>query len=421
MHDIAADKERLSYVAKNQAEHIITKINCVMSRTNTLKIMAIEHNSDTSWFDKLAEDLYVSVQHETGITLKNFAIAPNGVVSNVYPLNGNKVLVGFDFLDTRLMGNLEAKEAYEKNITILTNPFELVQGGVGLAGRSSVIIRKDGTETFWGLVTVTVDFDNFMDVIGLKNLHGMGVDYSLSYIDADGNARFMQGVRNLTGSKIKTTFDVRNLKWQLELKPAEGWFSVWNVALAMLIIMMLSCFAGIITFMVLRLQECNEVLLHLSLTDVMTGCYNRRAYEERIREISLNKQVKDLVYVSADVNGLKHANDTLGHAAGDELISGVALCLQRGFGLYGDVFRIGGDEFVALIHANEETLQEILKNVNSLVREWRGHAIDTLSLSIGCASHLEYPDSSVQELCKIADKKMYVAKKEFYQKKSSEA
>lgn len=418
-HDIASDKERFTYAARNQAEHIITKIDCVMSRTGTLKIMAQDHDSDTSWFDKVAEDLYTSVQRETGLTLKNFAIAPAGVVSNVYPLKGNQQLIGFDFLDTSLVGNIEAKEAYEKNATILTNPFRLIQGGTGIAGRSSVMLRNNGSETFWGLVTVTVDFDDLMNVIGLDHLHGMGVDYALSYIDADGNVQYMRGIRNLEGSKVKTTFRVRNLLWQLELKPADGWFSVWNVAMSMFLITILSFFAGIITFMMLRLQECNEILLNMSITDALTGCYNRRAYEERILELSSKKIHEDFVYVSADLNGLKHVNDTYGHSAGDELISGAKLCLQSGFGHYGDVFRIGGDEFVALIYAKEKSLPEILENVNSVIRNWKGRCIDSLSLSIGCASHQEYPDLTVQELCKIADKKMYAAKKEFYQKKNS--
>ncbi len=126
---MAADKERYDYIARNQAEHIITAIDCVMSRTNTLKTLVKEHNGDTSWFNNVAEDMYLSVQEETGVSLKNFAIAPDGIVSDIYPFVGNEAFMGFDFLDTSLEGNLEAKKAYEKGSTILTNPFNLVQGG----------------------------------------------------------------------------------------------------------------------------------------------------------------------------------------------------------------------------------------------------------------------------------------------------
>lgn len=61
----------------------------------------------------------MSVKHnvadETGVLLKNFAIAPNGVVSHVYPLDGNEQLIEFDFLDTSREGNLEAKEVGKKS------------------------------------------------------------------------------------------------------------------------------------------------------------------------------------------------------------------------------------------------------------------------------------------------------------------
>ena len=122
-HDLSVEKERYGYIAKNQADHIVTTIDCVMSRTNTLKTMIKENNGDTTWFDHVAEDIYISIQEETGVSPKNFAIAPDGIVSDVYPLEGNEQLIGFDFLDTSLEGNLEAKEAYEKENTILTNPF----------------------------------------------------------------------------------------------------------------------------------------------------------------------------------------------------------------------------------------------------------------------------------------------------------
>ncbi len=414
--DLAADKERYGYIARNQAEHIVTTIDCVMSRTNTLKTMIKENNGNTAWFDNVAEDIYMSIQDETGVSPRNFAIAPNGVVSDVFPLDGNEEFIGFDFLDTSLEGNLEAKEAYENGSTILTNPFELVQGGIGMGGRASVLLQNDDTRYLWGLVTVTIDFDNLMEVLGLDNLQGMGVDYSLSYIDPDGRSQFMYGVSDLGSDAVKTQFSVRNLTWEIDVKPSRGWLSVWDVVFSMLVILIISCFAGILTYVMIQLRESNALLLRLSTTDTMTGCNNRRAYAEKIMELSSRKLDDDFVYVSADLNGLKQVNDTLGHTAGDELISGAALCLQSGLRPYGNIYRIGGDEFAALIRVKEESLAGVLENVKSIVDGWKGHSVDKVSVSIGYASHREFPDMSVEELGKIADQKMYEAKNEYYQK-----
>ncbi len=64
-HDIAVDRERYGYIAKNQAEHIITTIDCVMSRTNTLTTMVKDNDGDTTWFDNVSEDIYKAVKDET--------------------------------------------------------------------------------------------------------------------------------------------------------------------------------------------------------------------------------------------------------------------------------------------------------------------------------------------------------------------
>jgi diguanylate cyclase (GGDEF)-like protein len=415
-HDIAAEKERYGYIVKNQAEHIITTIDCVMSRTNTLTTMVKDHNGETSWFDNVAEDIYTTVKEETGVSLKNVAIAPDGVVSNVYPFDGNEQLIGFDFLDTSHQGNLEAKEAYKNGKTIITNPFKLIQGGIGMGGRAPVVFQNKDGSSFWGLVTVTIDFENLIKVLGLDNLRGMGVDYSLSYIDPDGGTQFMYGGGDIGDNAVKTRFDVRNLTWEIAVEPSKGWISVWKAVVSVVIIMLLSCIVGVLTYMIIHIRDVNTLLLHISATDVLTGCHNRRAYEDRVREFSSQSMNDDFVYVSADINGLKQINDTLGHAAGDELISGATVCLQKGFGQYGSLYRIGGDEFAALIRANEESLNGIMDNVNSIVDSWKGHSVDRMSISIGYASHRDFPDMTIEELGKIADNKMYEAKKAYYQK-----
>ena len=70
-----------------------------------------------------------------------------------------------------------------------------------------------------------------------------------------------------------------------------------------------------------------EQLIRLSLTDELTRLYNRRCYEEDLDEFRRQGLNEKFVLFSIDVNGLKKVNDTLGHAAGDELIKGAADCL----------------------------------------------------------------------------------------------
>ena len=69
-----------------------------------------------------------------------------------------------------------------------------------------------------------------------------------------------------------------------------------------------------------------EKFRYTSNTDELTRCYNRHAYEEDISRLDLDKE---WVYVSMDLNGLKRANDSFGHAAGDELIRAAADCMKN--------------------------------------------------------------------------------------------
>lgn len=68
------------------------------------------------------------------------------------------------------------------------------------------------------------------------------------------------------------------------------------------------------------------------MPDDLTGMYNRKAYENDLSIFPEVPEEKDFVYFEFDVNGLKIVNDNLGHAAGDELLTGAAECLELCFG-----------------------------------------------------------------------------------------
>ena len=334
-------------------------------------------------------------------------------MSDVYPLEGNESLIGFDFLDLSRPGNKEAKEAYDRDKTVLTNPFKLIQGGYGMGGRAPVILQgEEGTE-LWGLVTVTIDFDNLMQVLKLDNLEGMGVNYEISFVDDKGENQVMKA-SGILDDPIRWQFAVRNLTWELAVSPTKGWISVWRVVLSAVILLIISVFAGVFTNILFRVRDTNVMLLKLSNTDQLTGCLNRRAYETAISD--LPEMIKDdFIYISADLNGLKRVNDTLGHLAGDELIIGAKDCLQEVFGDIGKVYRVGGDEFSVLINANENTLKSRLEKLTAVTKAWHGKKAEDLSFSIGCVLYRDVPDATPDMIIRMADEKMYEEKQAYYQ------
>jgi len=102
----------------------------------------------------------------------------------------------------------------------------------------------------------------------------------------------------------------------------------------------------------LRNQRLLEQLRYLSHVDLLTGVNNRNYMNEVIARYGDTPVLAGVLYL--DVNGLKVANDTYGHEAGDRLIQGAAHLLQEVFAEY-EVYRAGGDEFVVLSDRMSET------------------------------------------------------------------
>jgi diguanylate cyclase (GGDEF)-like protein len=161
-----------------------------------------------------------------------------------------------------------------------------------------------------------------------------------------------------------------------------------------------------------------ENLIRISMTDEMTRLFNRRCYDEDLRQFRNSNLADNFVLFSIDVNGLKTVNDTKGHAAGDELIKGAANCLLLSIGNNGKVYRTGGDEFMAVIHT--ENPEELRETINTKTKEWHGVYTEKISMSIGYASHKDNPAASIDELERLADADMYNEKDKYYKENGIE-
>lgn len=157
-----------------------------------------------------------------------------------------------------------------------------------------------------------------------------------------------------------------------------------------------------------------EDLYKQSKTDELTGLSNRRAYEEKLLEHKNNVIPEDLTVFAFDVNRLKQVNDTMGHAAGDELITGAADCILQVCRNYGPCYRTGGDEFMALLKADAETALQIKLDFLKITANWKGKLVEEMSIACGYATKSEHPVEDVLELAKLADKNMYMDKRDFY-------
>ena len=158
-------------------------------------------------------------------------------------------------------------------------------------------------------------------------------------------------------------------------------------------------------------------LIFKSNNDELTKLYNRYAYENEINKLPETSEDDSLVLIAMDINGLKQVNDTYGHAAGDELIIGAAECMKKCFIPYGKIFRTGGDEFFAIIHANPMQLDTLFRDFEEMTITWHGQKIDSLSVSYGFVTRNEVKDGDIREMITLADERMYKNKTEYYRKK----
>lgn len=164
-------------------------------------------------------------------------------------------------------------------------------------------------------------------------------------------------------------------------------------------------------------KKREQSLIYKSITDELTGISNRRAYEDDVAEYNEKDLEENFVFISMDVNELKVANDTYGHAVGDDLLRGAVACMRQCIGSFGKLYRVGGDEFAAIIFATDVQLESIKKDFEDTVTNWSTDSINHLSVSCGYVSKKEAGDKNIQEIIKLADQKMYEAKSLYYKNK----
>lgn len=224
------------------------------------------------------------------------------------------------------------------------------------------------------------------------------------------------------GQTSRMTKYMSDLDWYLVIEDRNPEkISVMEITISSIIIFLIGIMMMGIVFAIIGIRErkaSREIAERrkTSLTDDMTGLLNRRAYEEDSASIVESGSVGKTTVVMMDVNGLKVANDTYGHVAGDELIIGAAKCMRTAMGEYGKVYRIGGDEFVALLECTDEQVEDMINTFEHITDTWKGSYEFSLSVSKGIVVCRQYPDIAFEDIKKMADQRMYDDKEAYYKR-----
>lgn len=174
-------------------------------------------------------------------------------------------------------------------------------------------------------------------------------------------------------------------------------------------------FFGLVLVMARRINDLERDLRDMSLTDELTQVYNRRGFQllgdQAMREARRNREPLTVLFF--DLDGLKKANDSFGHAVGSQFVVDVADLLRATFRGADIAARIGGDEFAVVFHNSAAEAQQALRRLEEATatanqRLGRPYVI---SYSVGEATTEPGDDSSFGDLVVRADALMYQRKR----------
>jgi diguanylate cyclase (GGDEF)-like protein len=159
-----------------------------------------------------------------------------------------------------------------------------------------------------------------------------------------------------------------------------------------------------------ELGAAHEEVKRLAITDPLTGCHNRRFFDEiERREIQRHRRyASPMSVVFVDVNHFKRLNDTLGHDRGDEVLRTIGVLLRRQVRESDYVIRWGGDEFLLMLTCTEPEAQAKAEELKVAFGRERIAATlpDYLGLSIGVAA-VSRGAETLREAIRTADSRMY--------------
>jgi len=168
------------------------------------------------------------------------------------------------------------------------------------------------------------------------------------------------------------------------------------------------------TELIRELRKALEEIRWLSITDGLTGLYNRRYFfEQAEKEVERAQRYRrPVAAIMLDVDFFKRVNDTFGHAAGDEVLREVALCCRREVRELDILGRYGGEEFAILLTESDmdqaqQVAERLRTRIESMVIPIKGHDL-SLTVSLGLAE-LKVSES-VESLLDRADQALYSAK-----------
>ena len=246
---------KAAYTAESTISRVEVQLNRYMAESDLVK-KSIEDGLMIS--DAQFAQLSRLMQDEDYI-IKTHEIAKDGIVSQIYPIQGNENAMGFNVLEDseRKKAALLARDSGEYTIA---GPFDLVQGGTGVLLFDPVYqTDAQGNEKFWGFSILVMDWEKFIDKMELDKLEDAGYHYQIWKRDNKDNEKVViaQCVNFEKEDILEVACEVPNDTWYFEIIPGNGWITSMQKLWGLLISLM-TAFIIMIVYLQFRMQRYRE-------------------------------------------------------------------------------------------------------------------------------------------------------------------
>ena len=390
--------------AMTYAERIYGELMEGIGVTDTLKQVVISGDGNINKFYDIAAKMMDD-------SIQSIQIAPNGVVTEIYPKEGNES-GKIDLINDSDRGEI-SRYARDNDTVIMQGTFKLKQGGYGIAVRNPVYLENEnGQKSFWGFTIVILKVPEIFSE-SVEALSNFGFKYSLQKCASpwDDTYEWVYGSKKELNDPVIYDFDVYRDKWRLEILPKSGFYNNSNLIYmfigGVIIVLLLTG----LTVALISINENRKLFKKLAVTDTLTGIYNRLGFNRQVEQYMRQNPQKHCVVAMLDIDDFKLINDVYGHAAGDGVLQKLAESMKQYFSKDVILGRNGGDEFcIFMPDCTAVEVKPFLKKFTEETRNFycKGEA-HTFTISLGFA---EYPvlADECSKLMRCADMALYAVK-----------
>ncbi len=256
---VRTERAKAVSLVQTHAYHLHSLLEHTLSSNYALASLIHEFGGFTRWFPRVAQSLHLIYPE-----VNNFALSPNGIVDQVYPMEGNEQVIGFNQLKDLAQGE-EARRAFTKQEMILTGPVDLVQGGQGVIARLPVLIedRWGGEDQFWGFTNTVIKIEPLLTSVNLGGLFEQGFSYRLSRTDLLEEILISEQVSNGFDDPVSVFLELPNVQWQLQAVPVDGWVPNSLIGMYVVVSLLVAGVMARFVFLACRMHEQKQQLAFL--------------------------------------------------------------------------------------------------------------------------------------------------------------